>query len=241
MLAVLFKILAAIGVLLLSLIGLLLVTFLIVLFVPITYKITGKIHEDAKEVSVRVRWILGMLRFSLDYSEELTYQVKLLWNDMTTKPKKKATAKEEVTLSEMQNTGETPETAKTEEAHSTEEHTVAKPSKTESKMESTNNILFKIQSICDKIRDIYENINYYLDLIRQDDTKNLLAHCLKVVKSILKSIRPDKLVLDLKFGFEQPDTTGKIYGLLCMLYPYYGKDIHIEPDFEKRFFKEMYI
>ena len=37
-----------------------------------------------------------------------------------------------------------------------------------------------------------------------------------------------------RFGFESPDTTGKMYGYYCMAIPTIGEYIRIEPEFEEK-------
>lgn len=245
MLSVLLKILAVIGIIILVLLGIVLFLILIVLFVPITYKIRGHISEKEGAVSVKARWFFGIIRFTLDYTGQLTYGLKVLWFDLTGlrkgKPKDAPAKKDTVVqigsgTSTSKNIYDTLVQTKSQ-APDSEPLDVTENSeklKAAEKPEATEKIIFKIQSICAKIKDILKNISYYINLLKEDDTKHVLSHCLRVILNIVKSIHPKKLKLEAIIGFDSPDTTGKIYGALCMLYPYYGDNIHIEPDFENK-------
>ena len=223
MLSVLLKILAVPGIILLVLLGILLFLLLMGLFIPITYRITGRIDEHHKETSVKANGLLGILRFTLIYSEKVTWKLKLLWFDLTGLVKKNPAISVEKS-DDKGVSGTIPEP--------TPEQTLGKTP--EQATDKTNNLIEKIQSIFAKIKDIWDNITHYIEILQEEDTKTLIAHCFHVSGGLLKHIRPRKMKVKAVIGFDSPDITGKIYGFLCMLYPYYGNDIHIIPDFENK-------
>ena len=66
MVAVLLLILKIIGILLLSVLGLVLVLLLLVLFWPIGYRLTGDMPDpEHRKVCLRVRWLSVLVRFLL--------------------------------------------------------------------------------------------------------------------------------------------------------------------------------
>ena len=223
MLSVLLKILAVIGIILLALLGILLFLLLMVLFVPITYRITGQIDEHHKETTVKANGLLGILRFTLTYSEKVSWKLKFLWFDLTDVVKKNPAISVEKS-DDKGVCGTIPEPT-------SEQTSVKTP---EQASDKTNNLIEKIQSIFVKIKDIWDNITHYIEILQEEDTKTLIAHCFHVSGGLLKHIRPGKMKVNAVIGFDSPDITGKIYGFLCMLYPYYGNDIHIIPDFENK-------
>lgn len=92
-------------------------------------------------------------------------------------------------------------------------------------------IKYTIRKIYDRIKDILENISYYRKLLEEEDTRKLFRHmCLRVGR-VLKHIRPRRLEADILFGAPSPDTTGYVYALYGMIYPYLGEHIHVTPDF----------
>lgn len=66
MLSVILLILKIIGILILSIVGLLILLLLLVLFVPIRYKVSGSYHKKA-DVEVGVFWLLHILSFRIWY------------------------------------------------------------------------------------------------------------------------------------------------------------------------------
>lgn len=231
MLSVLLKILAVIGIILLVLLGILLFLLLIVLFIPITYRITGQIDEHQKETTVKANGLLGILRFTLTYSEKVTWKLKFLWFDLTDAVKKNPAISVEKS-DDKGVSGTIPEPTPEQTSGKTTEQTSGKTPK--QAPDKTNNLIEKIQSIFAKIKDIWDNITHYIEILQEEDTKTLMAHCFHVSGGLLKHIRPRKMKVKAVIGFDSPDITGKIYGFLCMLYPYYGNDIHIIPDFENK-------
>lgn len=95
-------------------------------------------------------------------------------------------------------------------------------------------IIFKIKGLYDKINKIIENINYYLDILEEDETRGLIKDAWGSILKILNSIKPKVFRMDGIIGFDMPDTTGRVYGYYCMLMPWLSEDINLEPDFEQK-------
>lgn len=95
-------------------------------------------------------------------------------------------------------------------------------------------IIFKIQGLYDKINKIIKNINYYLDVLEEDETRGLIKDAWESVRKILNSIKPKVFRINGIVGFDMPDTTGRVYGYYCMLMPWLSDNINLEPDFEQK-------
>lgn len=95
-------------------------------------------------------------------------------------------------------------------------------------------IRYTIRSTCDKIKDTWENISYYKEVLTDNETRQLLDHALLRMGKILKSIRPRKLEGNLLFGTGSPDTTGYVLGVYGMLSPFVGNSFLLTPDFEDK-------
>lgn len=54
------------------------------------------------------------------------------------------------------------------------------------------------------------------------------------IVDILKIIKPDMLEGNVRFGLEDPATTGQIFGVLALFYSLYSKYLTICPDFEEK-------
>lgn len=92
-------------------------------------------------------------------------------------------------------------------------------------------IKYTICSIYDKIKNIWENISYYTELLQEEETKLLFSHVICRLGKILKSIRPRRIRGQILFGTGSPDTTGYVYGIYGMLSPFLGSGLAVTPDF----------
>lgn len=95
-------------------------------------------------------------------------------------------------------------------------------------------LLETVKSVCDKIRGIWENISYYVQLLQEDGTRLLLSDAMKALLRILKSLRPRRIRADIRFGTGAPDTTGYAYGAYCILSSAWGPGLLVTPDFEEK-------
>lgn len=95
-------------------------------------------------------------------------------------------------------------------------------------------IKYTIYNIYDKIKRIWKNISYYMELLQEENTKQLAAHAFSRAGRILKDIRPKHVKVRLLFGTGSPDTTGYLYGAYCILSAPLGAGVCVTPDFEEK-------
>lgn len=98
-------------------------------------------------------------------------------------------------------------------------------------------IKYTICSIYDKIKEIWKNISYYIELLQEENTKQLAAHAVQRGRKVLKSVRPKHVRAELVFGTGSPDTTGYLYGGYCMAASLFGTGFWVAPDFEQKRFE----
>ena len=79
MLGMFLRILSVVGIFLLVVIGLLLLTILLALFFPVTYRMSGKKMPDELVFMAKANWLFGLLRLRYKYPEPGKMTVKLLW------------------------------------------------------------------------------------------------------------------------------------------------------------------
>ena len=96
------------------------------------------------------------------------------------------------------------------------------------------NIKYTIIKICDKIKHIVKNIQYYLKIVQSDTFHRAWEVCSGQVFSLLKSIFPRKIRGNLLIGTGDPASTGQILAIYGILYPLLGNHIDIVPDFEQQ-------
>jgi len=94
-------------------------------------------------------------------------------------------------------------------------------------------IKYTICSIYDKIKNIWENISYYIELLQEEETKQLFSHVIFRLGKIWRSIRPRRIRGQILFGTGSPDTTGYAYGVYGMLSPSLGSRLLVTPDFTR--------
>ena len=94
-------------------------------------------------------------------------------------------------------------------------------------------IKYTFRSIYDKIKNIWENISYYIELLQEEETKLLFSHVVFRLGKLLRSIRPRQVRGRVLFGTGSPDTTGYAYGMYGMLWPVLGNSFLVTPDFTR--------
>lgn len=261
MLSIALKILSILGILLLCLLGLAILLVLLVIFFPISYKLTGKKDVEKISASVRVSWLFGLLRVWFDYPEPGRVLMKVLPFTVFDSGKK-SVGKSKETFSgseERENIGNKAGEERKEEkkedkdsrADQSQEQTPGQGQKSnedvsQKSMTATSaerrepfflkkfkKIKYTICSIYDKIKNIWENISYYIELFQEKETKQLFSHAAFRLGKILKSIRPRRVRGQILFGTGAPDTTGYAYGVYGMLSPFLGGKLVVTPDFTR--------
>ncbi|MCM1190901.1 MAG: hypothetical protein NC123_00530 [Butyrivibrio sp.] len=119
------------------------------------------------------------------------------------------------------------ETVESKEAESGTEETE------EADLKKIQKIKYTILKIYDKIKEIWANITYYAELLREEDTRLLWEHVKLRFGKILKNIRPRHIRADVLFGTGSPDTTGYAFGIYGMLLPVFGRNVCVTPDFSR--------
>lgn len=264
MLGIILKILSIVGIVLLAVLGLLLLSLFLLLFFPFTYRVRGSKDDQGLCLTAGVSWLFGLFRVRFRYPEPGCLTVKVLWftlfhvkipPEKGPEAKQKNTKKEsgkgikpdgrgENLSAEAENSADSfdaeqrPESPDPVEAVSddTREKTKSPDEKAfPGKIsEIIQKIKYTIHHIYDKIKEIWENISYYMDLLQEDNTKQLLSHALCRGGKILRSIRPKHMKVQLLLGMDSPDTTGYIYGIYCILSAAPGPAFQVVPDFEKK-------
>lgn len=260
MVSILLMILKILGIILLVVLGIILTLVILVLFVPIRYRITAhrKVAEEIPAaVKVKVTWLLHIINAVFCYPEAAYVRVRVLCFTIfrSDKPgKKPKSKKKEIQKTpaakeekEEQSAGKIQEELKQEESkitgdnkqnkdhHRQEEEEEASLIKFLKKLWSViKNIKYTIIQIYDKINHIIKNIRYYIKIIKSDTFKRALSVCSVQALSLLKSILPKKLKGELLIGTGDPAGTGQVLAVYGMLYPLLGNHIDITPDFDRQ-------
>ena len=95
------------------------------------------------------------------------------------------------------------------------------------------NIQYTIRKICDKIKSTLDNIEYYREVFESEPFQQSWQLCYGELKSVFKSLKPDKFEADFIVGMDDPATTGQILAIYGILYPLVGQNIQVVGDFER--------
>ena len=93
------------------------------------------------------------------------------------------------------------------------------------------NIQYTIQKLCDKIKGVSDNIQYYREVLDSAPFRQSFGLCKKELGWVLKKLKPDKFEADFIVGMEDPATTGEILAICGMLYPLIGQHVRVVGDF----------
>lgn len=258
MLEICLQSLTIIGIILLTLLLLVLFLILLVLFFPVTYRIYGTKTEEKLTVTGKAKWLFGLLRVNYSYPEPGKAVVRLLWfplydseaGETETKESKKDKTKKKQKKKEKVESIPTADSVKPEAAEvdsgseneadsgkageSDEKETVSEKAEGGKFFQKVKKIKYTICNGYDKIKEIWENISYYIELLQEEGTKQLFLQISSQCGKIWRSIRPRHVEAELLFGTGSPDTTGYLYGAYCMAAPSLGSRFLVTPDFERK-------
>lgn len=92
----------------------------------------------------------------------------------------------------------------------------------------------KFLQFLNKLKNIRENISYYIELLSNDNTKAAFATCKHRFKKLFHHVIPKKFQIHISYGLEDPATTAKILAVHSIFYAYIGNYIFLHPDFEEQ-------
>lgn len=299
MLMICLRVLSILGTVLLGLLAAAAVFLLLVLFAPVTYRISAEKDEGGFRVSARARWLLGLVRVRCEYPDPgylvarillfTLYKTKIPSEEISNKDGKDESrgrqeqsgigkdrnksrkekrqikggefrgragkaesadnkgsekecvpGKQENLGKEDGRTGALPErkaeegTDKTTAAEDVSKEGAKTAAVGDGKiLQKFQKIKYTIRSICDKIKEIWDNISYYLELLQEEPTRQFITHVRLRAGKMLKRIMPRRIRADIRFGTGSPDTTGYLYGVFCMISPRMGSSVTVTPDFEE--------
>lgn len=306
MLAILLTILKIIGYILLGIIGLILALLLIVLFVPVRYKLAGESRKSEKHVNVQVSWLMHILHVGVRLAADkiIHIRIRIFGIPIIRKDlelfKKKTSSDKEYTDDELEalfaeeeekeksdtdsqedaisvfdtdasdnqlpaidssdepaSAAETQQVQKRSDKKSPKESkkpTESKKSKepkkpTESKksdketdgsqtftqkaMKAKEAGTSKIKSIYDKMEAAREKAEEFWEFLNSGPFTRALAKVKKEVFLILRRILPRKARANITYGFENPETTGKMLGYLSILNAHIPATVVLKPDFDR--------
>lgn len=105
-------------------------------------------------------------------------------------------------------------------------------------MEKIKEIIEKVkctfQNICDTIKTIKSNYDFYKNLWNQPQGKAAAGKAFEQVRYLLRKMKPIRIEGDVIFGTGDPATTGQAIGAIAAVYGFLPEKLHITPDFEEK-------
>ncbi len=77
----------------------------------------------------------------------------------------------------------------------------------------------------------FDQVKRFIGFLREEENKGVLRYILKMLLKAIKSILPRKLSGNVRFGLEDPSTTGYIIGVASIFYPKYKDSFVLQADF----------
>lgn len=227
MIHILFTVLKIIGILLIVFLSILILALGLILFVPAQYVIEAKAENGLDDLvfEAKAHWILHLFSMYYIYQEKKSdWQVRIGWrklNQPDVKNNKSESAKPVESCEE--DCKAEPDNRETTSGMDTD--TAIHPKK---KKKCT------ILMICARIKSLWET----KDKFTQFFTDNIHVEAFHTVKSeivkLAKHWHPRRIHGCVEYGFEDPCHTGQLLALLSILYPFFGDNVEITPDFENK-------
>ena len=70
--------------------------------------------------------------------------------------------------------------------------------------------------------------------LQDEQNRFAVKEILRAVGKVLAHIRPRKLKINGRLGFDDPAQTGQVFGIIGMLMPLYGEHIQLEAVFDQK-------
>ncbi|MCR5754416.1 MAG: hypothetical protein K6G30_06365 [Acetatifactor sp.] len=201
------KAITILGIILAGVFVLIISLILLLLFLPIHYRIT--LNKDTDNLTARAvaRWLGGVITLRYQYPGPSIVILKFLGIPIRKIP--------------IASDGKTPD-------NESEDHNESNPKQEKEKIKYT------FRDIYDKINEVYELIRYYLDLFAENETNALLTAYFGKAGKLIAAIGPKHIRGEIVFGTGEPDTTGYLYGAYCIASTGNFGKIQMTPDFNQK-------
>ncbi len=245
MLHILFLILKIIGIILLVILGITLTLVGVVLLVPIRYRMKTETTNGMKglRTEVKANWFLHLISAHITYQEEkLDWQVRIGW-------KKIRATEDDVHIddgdidinAEEEKNVDKKITDQDEKRETTSKMTASDKGENAGKdspcdKEAATDKVKKegcFKKIKCTIQEIYGKIKNIKEFLTEETHIQAFLRLKKEIFFFIRKIKPDKIKGYLRFGLEDPYNTGRVLAALSMLYPFYGEDFQVYPEFER--------
>ncbi len=258
MLAIFITILRIIGIILLSVLGVVVGLALLILLVPVRYRVSGSYDKNVI-FEAKVTYLLHILSIVFRYNEngELIIRVFGIRIDkLLNRPRKERRAsgkKSDNVTTEVHESAEVKSDEKATEPHesadvkldevvteahgSVEKKSDAKATEnsgTDKKLEDKAVDTQSEEKSGSSLRDRYNSLMKYVEILNADMTKKAFNTCRKRAGRLIKSVLPKKLKIVVTYGLTNPYTTTQIMSVYNAFYTYLGRGLVLNPVYDDK-------
>lgn len=247
MLHIIFMILKITGILIGSILLLILLGLFCCIFVPVRYRSEGSYLGKARGY-IRFSWLLSIVTVRFSYEEDGKKAViKIFGIPLKKRPGKEKkerpgkNKKREDRGADSEGSGEAAKKrlkSLTQRQPEAQEEPERKKIPEEEALQEKNwkkkGIVYTFREFCDKIKQIPGKLKSIYDFFTNEENHKSWILVKSQLFIFIRHIKPRKLKVTLRFGFENPACTGQLLGFLCMFYPIYRHNIELKPDFEHK-------
>ena len=94
-----------------------------------------------------------------------------------------------------------------------------------------------LRGISGRLGKLSQKKKKIVDFVSDDVHKTAFLKVRDESLYLLGKLKPRKIRAKIHYGFEDPYLTGKVLAGISMIYPFLGRDVHVDPDFEKQIFE----
>lgn len=238
MLATGLLILKIIGLVLLGILGLILALILLVLLAPIRYRAEASYYSEAK-AEASVNWLFHILSCKVVYNGELDMGIRVFGFPIKGKScmedeDEDETSKEQEKQLEAEILEEL-ESDQREELRAGKEKVErgAADSGKRPKRKLRLKMPFSFQGICDKLKEIGRQKDKAVGFLKDEENQRTFRLLWRQAKALFHHVLPMKLRGKVRFGFDDPYTTGQVLTYISPFYGLYGTKFQVIPVFEE--------
>lgn len=253
MIQILLLIIKIIGIILLVLFGLLLLAIALVLFVPVCYRAKIIHNPEKTEIKARISFLFPLLIVGLHYLETFSYKVRVFgYAILDSNKPKKTKQKKEKPKKKMPEASKHPvrredssEQPKQEAVEDTREKQTAVSGKTvkEEETEIKAELPKKEKKQkkekksfgerLEQLKVLWHRKEEVQRILEKTESRWVISFVWKKCKHLFRHILPRKIKGYVAYGSSDPATTGKVLGIISVIYAKTGPLVELRPNFEE--------
>lgn len=243
MIPLLVLLLKIIGIVLLGLLGMLLLILALVLFAPVFYRASVIHHPERTEITARIRYLFPLCQVTLQYLNGFSYKVRVFGYAMVDskrpQPQKKEKKKKKKTTEPEKQTPVQSVTA-VEKTPSDKKVTLPEKTPVAEQVKKEENTKRKEKTEKKTVRErleqwkvLWHKKEEVQRILNKPESKQAISFVWSKCKHLFRHILPRNIKGYLAYGSSDPATTGKVLGMVSVLYAKTGPLVDIRPNFEE--------